>query len=219
MMTLICNYFSLWQQATLTKSFEFFAFFVFTPLDSTPPPPHFLWNFSNFSFVPCVVRWLKNFPDPRPRIRKNSSFQSELFIYNFRNSSSVSYHFLWRSSVMANVRDSDTSLWLHNKLGTSNDSWTGGSICSQLNSEVLRNIKECFPDLQTQVKLKLLLSFFQIPHKNIQEVSTGILKNTYLLWFCVPPFLFSVLIMPNNLYNLMKILFSKGLTLSGLSLW
>ncbi|KAJ9600662.1 hypothetical protein L9F63_026198 [Diploptera punctata] len=29
---------------------------------------------------------------------------------------------------MANVRDSDTSLWLHNKLGTSNDSWTGGSI-------------------------------------------------------------------------------------------
>lgn len=72
---------------------------------------------------------------------------------------------------MANVRDSDTSLWLHNKLGTSNDSWTGGSICSQLNSEVLRNIKECFPDLQTQVKLKLLLSFFQIPHKNIQEVS------------------------------------------------
>ena len=71
---------------------------------------------------------------------------------------------------MANVRDSDTSLWLHNKLGTSNDSWTGGSICSQLNSEVLRNIKECFPDLQTQVKLKLLLSFFQIPHKNVQEV-------------------------------------------------
>ncbi|XP_065223573.1 negative elongation factor A-like [Planococcus citri] len=70
---------------------------------------------------------------------------------------------------MANVRDSDTSLWLHNKLGTSNDSWTGGSICSQLNSEVLRNIKECFPDLQTQVKLKLLLSFFQIPQKNVQE--------------------------------------------------
>jgi negative elongation factor A len=72
---------------------------------------------------------------------------------------------------MANVRDSDTSLWLHNKLGTSNESWTGGSICAQLNSEVLRNIKECFPDLQTQVKLKLLLSFFQMPQKNVQEVS------------------------------------------------
>ncbi|KAL0276756.1 UNVERIFIED_CONTAM: hypothetical protein PYX00_004260 [Menopon gallinae] len=70
---------------------------------------------------------------------------------------------------MANVRDSDTSLWLHNKLGTSNDSWTGGSICSQLNAEVLRNIKDCFPDLQTQVKLKLLLSFFHIPRRNIDE--------------------------------------------------
>ncbi|KAF2899133.1 hypothetical protein ILUMI_07042 [Ignelater luminosus] len=70
---------------------------------------------------------------------------------------------------MANVRDSDTSLWLHNKLGTSNDSWTGGSICSQLNAEVLRNIKDCFPDLQTQVKLKLLLSFFHIPRRNTEE--------------------------------------------------
>lgn len=70
---------------------------------------------------------------------------------------------------MANVRDSDTSLWLHNKLGVSNDSWTGGSICSQLNGEVLRNIKDCFPDLQTQVKLKLLLSFFHIPRRNVEE--------------------------------------------------
>lgn len=75
-------------------------------------------------------------------------------------------------SNMANVRDSDTSLWLHNKLGTSNDSWTGSSICSQLNAEVLRNIKDCFPDLQTQVKLKLLLSFFHIPRRNVDEVLT-----------------------------------------------
>lgn len=82
---------------------------------------------------------------------------------------------------MANVRDSDTSLWLHNKLGTSNDSWTSGSICTQLNAEVLKNIKDCFPDLQTQVKLKLLLSFFHIPRRNVEEV-------TFLfdvLWFCV----------------------------------
>lgn len=71
---------------------------------------------------------------------------------------------------MATVRDSDISLWLHNKLGTSNDSWTSGSICSQLNNEVLRNIKDCFPDLQTQVKLKLLLSFFHIPRRNVEEV-------------------------------------------------
>ncbi|XP_055616625.1 negative elongation factor A [Toxorhynchites rutilus septentrionalis] len=73
---------------------------------------------------------------------------------------------------MANVRDSDISLWLHNKLGTSNDSWISGSIISQLNKEVLRNIKECFPDLQTQVKLKLLLSFFHIPRRIVEEWKT-----------------------------------------------
>uniref|UniRef100_A0A1I8N5N3 HDAg domain-containing protein n=1 Tax=Musca domestica TaxID=7370 RepID=A0A1I8N5N3_MUSDO len=72
---------------------------------------------------------------------------------------------------MASVRD-NTSLWLHNKLGTSNDSWISGSICSQLNKEVLRNIKECFPDLQTQVKLKLLLSFFHIPRRLVEEWKT-----------------------------------------------
>lgn len=71
---------------------------------------------------------------------------------------------------MASVRDSDISLWLHNKLGTTNDTWISGSICTQLTSDVLRNIKDCFPDLQTQVKLKLLLSFFHIPRRNIAEV-------------------------------------------------
>lgn len=51
------------------------------------------------------------------------------------------------------------------------DLWiNGGSICSQLNKEALRNIKEIFTDLQTQVKLKLLLSFFHIPRRLIDEV-------------------------------------------------
>jgi hypothetical protein len=52
------------------------------------------------------------------------------------------------------------------------DLWINGgsSICSQLNKEVLRNIKEVFTDLQTQVKLKLLLSFFHIPRRLIDEV-------------------------------------------------
>ncbi|XP_053630544.1 negative elongation factor A [Cherax quadricarinatus] len=70
---------------------------------------------------------------------------------------------------MAAARDSDISLWLHNKLGTSADTWSEGSICAQLNVEVLRNIKECFVELQTQVKLKLLLSFFHIPKRNVEE--------------------------------------------------
>ena len=93
---------------------------------------------------------------------------------------------------MASGSQSDTSLWLHNKLGksskthvkirplsniqkcqkvsrlifpfsipiagTSNDSWTGGSIVAQLNPDRLVNIQHVFQDLQPQVKLKLLLS-------------------------------------------------------------
>lgn len=67
----------------------------------------------------------------------------------------------------------EVALWLTNKLGIQGDSWgSGGSICSQLNKEVLRNIKDCFPDLQTQVKLKLLLSFFHIPRRMIDEVKS-----------------------------------------------
>lgn len=72
---------------------------------------------------------------------------------------------------MASHRETDTSLWLHNKLGISTDSWAGGSICSQLNPEVLKNIQECFVELQTQVKLKFLLSFFQFSRRNLEEVS------------------------------------------------
>ncbi|XP_075232503.1 negative elongation factor A isoform X2 [Lycorma delicatula] len=80
---------------------------------------------------------------------------------------------------MANVRDSDTSLWLHNKLGTSNDSWTGGSICNQLNAEVLRNIKDCFPDLQTQWKVELeeILEVAQVDSEQWVSMLAEIMKT------------------------------------------
>merc|ERR1712083_1035907 len=70
---------------------------------------------------------------------------------------------------MASNIQSDTSLWLHNKLGTSNDSWTGGSIVSQLNPDILKKIRNCFQDLQPQVKLKLLLSFLHIGRRNLEQ--------------------------------------------------
>lgn len=69
------------------------------------------------------------------------------------------------------IHKSDMLLWLHNKLGITNDSWIDGSICSQLSPEILNNIKDCFLDLQTQVKLKLLLSFVYIPEKKLKEWS------------------------------------------------
>lgn len=123
-------------------------------------------------------------------------------------------------SNMANVRDSDTSLWLHNKLGTSNDSWTGSSICSQLNAEVLRNIKDCFPDLQTQVKLKLLLSFFHIPRRNVEEVSVCLLVF-YIFEFSIIVILWNKnqyklsarvrLIMRKKLFNLVFVYYVLGI--------
>lgn len=66
-------------------------------------------------------------------------------------------------------RDFGTALWLHNKLGTSNDQWSGKTIVSQLNQEKLRNIGNCFIDLQPQVKLKLLLSIVHIAKRNVEE--------------------------------------------------
>ena len=68
-------------------------------------------------------------------------------------------------------KKTDTSLWLHNKLGNVNDLWSAGSICSQLNNERLKNIRDCFTDLQPLVKLKLLISFLHIPRRNVDEVS------------------------------------------------
>ncbi|KAG1681486.1 Negative elongation factor A [Nymphon striatum] len=70
---------------------------------------------------------------------------------------------------MAHVKDGDVSTWLHNKLGTSNDLWISGSICSQLNKDVLCNIKECFLSLLPPVKTKLLLSFLHLPRRNVEE--------------------------------------------------
>lgn len=67
------------------------------------------------------------------------------------------------------ARDFDTALWLHNKLGTSNDQWSGRTIVAQLSQEKLRNIRDCFIDLQPQVKLKLLLSIIHIAKRNVEE--------------------------------------------------
>lgn len=66
-------------------------------------------------------------------------------------------------------RDFDTALWLHNKLGTSNDQWSGRTIVSQLSQDKLRSIRDCFSDLQPQVKLKLLLSIIHIAKRNVEE--------------------------------------------------
>ncbi|BFY97627.1 hypothetical protein BsWGS_00667 [Bradybaena similaris] len=63
----------------------------------------------------------------------------------------------------------DTALWLHNKLGSTDDLWSGKSICSQLSQEKLISILDCFHALQSHVKVKLLLSFIHIPRRSIDQ--------------------------------------------------
>ncbi|KAK2151638.1 hypothetical protein LSH36_356g05009 [Paralvinella palmiformis] len=67
------------------------------------------------------------------------------------------------------VREGDVALWLHNKLGSTDDLWSGGSICSQLTRDKLLLIQDCFHNLQPHVKVKLLLSFLHIPKRNVEE--------------------------------------------------
>lgn len=67
-------------------------------------------------------------------------------------------------------RDNDTALWLHNKLGSTDDLWSGRSISSQLTKEKLVDILRCFRSLQAHVKVKLLLSFLHVVRRNVAEV-------------------------------------------------
>ena len=72
---------------------------------------------------------------------------------------------------MATMREADTALWLHNKL-SSDDMWSGTNIWSSLTKEVLRNTQECFHTLDSQVKIKLLMSFLYIPRRSAEELSS-----------------------------------------------
>lgn len=64
----------------------------------------------------------------------------------------------------------DTALWLHNKLGSTNQLWSSSTIVSQYSFDKLNSIKECFENLDSLVKIKFFLSLFHIPRRNIEEV-------------------------------------------------
>ncbi|CAN0107020.1 negative elongation factor A isoform X1 [Lampetra fluviatilis] len=75
---------------------------------------------------------------------------------------------------MASVRESDTSLWLHNKLGSPDELWTPSSIVSLLTKDVIRNIQECFHALSSPVKLKLLLGVLHLPRRTVDEMKSAL---------------------------------------------
>lgn len=72
---------------------------------------------------------------------------------------------------MASMRESDTGLWLHNKLGSTDELWAPPSIASLLTASVIDNIRLCFHGLSSAVKLKLLLGMLHLPRRAVDEVS------------------------------------------------
>lgn len=73
--------------------------------------------------------------------------------------------------LLFNMAAGDTAIWLHNKLGSIDDLWSGKTISSQLSVEKLQSIQLCFHALQPHVKVKLMLSFLYIHRRNVEEVS------------------------------------------------
>ena len=74
------------------------------------------------------------------------------------------------SPKMASMRESDTGLWLHNKLGATDELWAPPSIASLLTAAVIDNIRLCFHGLSSAVKLKLLLGTLHLPRRTVDEV-------------------------------------------------
>ncbi|XP_010784203.1 negative elongation factor A isoform X1 [Notothenia coriiceps] len=75
---------------------------------------------------------------------------------------------------MASMKDSDTGLWLHNKLGSTDELWTPPSIASLLTLSVIDNIRLCFSSLSPPVKLKLLLGMLHLPRRTVDEMKEAL---------------------------------------------
>uniref|UniRef100_A0A3P8PP63 HDAg domain-containing protein n=1 Tax=Astatotilapia calliptera TaxID=8154 RepID=A0A3P8PP63_ASTCA len=76
--------------------------------------------------------------------------------------------------TMASMKDSDTGLWLHNKLGSTDELWTPPSIASLLTVSVIDNIRLCFSSLSPPVKLKLLLGMLHLPRRTVDEMKEAL---------------------------------------------
>lgn len=59
------------------------------------------------------------------------------------------------------LRDLDLVKWLDNKLGDTNELWSGRQAASLLSREMLVELETCFQSLESHVKLKIVLA---IPH-------------------------------------------------------
>ncbi|KAM4053385.1 negative elongation factor A [Anomaloglossus baeobatrachus] len=93
---------------------------------------------------------------------------------------------------MASMRESDTGLWLHNKLGSADELWTPPSIASLLTASVIDNVRLCFHNLSSAVKLKLLLGMLHLPRRTVDEMKMALTEIIQLATLDSDPWILMV---------------------------
>uniref|UniRef100_T2M5I2 Negative elongation factor A n=1 Tax=Hydra vulgaris TaxID=6087 RepID=T2M5I2_HYDVU len=76
--------------------------------------------------------------------------------------------------------EQDTLGWLRNKLSSSENAWSSTTIASQLNETMLKYIYDSFLQLEAKEKIQLLLSFLEIPLRNMESYKENLNRITYL---------------------------------------
>lgn len=71
--------------------------------------------------------------------------------------------------------ETDTSMWLCNKLDSIDNQWSSGGIATHFSNTILHNIYDCFLQLETKLKIKLLLTFLKIPLRNMEGLQDDIM--------------------------------------------
>ncbi|KAE8628913.1 hypothetical protein XENTR_v10000283 [Xenopus tropicalis] len=93
---------------------------------------------------------------------------------------------------MASMRESDTGLWLHNKLGSADELWAPPSIASLLTASVIDNVRLCFHNLSSAVKLKLLLGILHLPRRTVDEMKGALTEIIQLATLDSDPWILMV---------------------------
>ncbi|RXM95457.1 Negative elongation factor A [Acipenser ruthenus] len=93
---------------------------------------------------------------------------------------------------MASMRESDTGLWLHNKLGSTDELWAPSSIASLLTVNVIDNVRLCFSGLSLPVKLKLLLGMLHLPRRTVDEMKEALSEIIQLATLDTEPWVLMV---------------------------
>ena len=90
--------------------------------------------------------------------------------------------------------EQDTLSWLHNKLSNSENTWSSTGIASQFNENLLKYIYDSFLQLEAKEKIQLLLSFLEIPLRNMESFKARRFANLWGFFFLI----FKIKIEENN---------------------